>query len=183
MTCFTNVTTASATRGILHLSDVIMRAMASQITSVSIVYSNISSGANQRKHYSSASLTCVRGIHRWPTNSPHKGPVTRNKCPFHDIIRSISAKPCAWFSWVCLSIVITSVKCELVQLNNPNSRLLHWCWGTAEGYGLNRRTRNHNTESGEKCVQGHSMHCRYGTKDVESFDRGKTKVCTIKCNS
>ena len=32
-----------------------------------------------RKHQSSASLAFVRGIHRWPVNSPHKGPVTRKK--------------------------------------------------------------------------------------------------------
>ena len=35
------------------------------------------SGADQRKHQSSASLVFVRGIHRWPVNCPHKWPVTR----------------------------------------------------------------------------------------------------------
>ena len=64
-----------------HYSDVIMGAMASQITSLMIVYSTICSDADQRKHQSSASLAFVRGIHRWPLNSPHKWPVTR-KC-FH----------------------------------------------------------------------------------------------------
>ena len=44
------------------------------------------SGADQRKHQSSASLAFVRGIHRWPVNSPHKGPVTRKMFPFDDII-------------------------------------------------------------------------------------------------
>ena len=39
------------------------------------------SGADHIKHQSSALLAFVRGIHRWPVNSPHKGPVTR-KC-FH----------------------------------------------------------------------------------------------------
>ena len=34
-----------------------------------------------KKTQSSASPPFVRGIHRWPVNSPHKGPVTR-KC-FH----------------------------------------------------------------------------------------------------
>ena len=29
-------------------------------------------GTNKRKHQSSASLAFVRGIHRWPANSPHK---------------------------------------------------------------------------------------------------------------
>ena len=60
-----------------HYSDVIMDTMASQITSLTIVYSSVDSGADQRKHQSSASLAFVRGIHRWPVNSPHKGPVTR----------------------------------------------------------------------------------------------------------
>ena len=64
-----------------HYSDVIMRAMTSRITGVSIVCSAVCSGADQRKHQSSASLSFVRGIHRWPVDSPHKGPVTR-KC-FH----------------------------------------------------------------------------------------------------
>ena len=63
-----------------------MRAMASQITSLTIVYSTVYSGANQRKHQSSASLAFVRGIHRWPVNFPHKGPVARKKLPFDDVI-------------------------------------------------------------------------------------------------
>ena len=69
-----------------NYSDVIMSAMASQITGVSIVYSTVCSGAVQRKHQSSASLAFVRGIHRWPVNSPHKGPVTRIMFPFDDVI-------------------------------------------------------------------------------------------------
>ena len=44
------------------------------------------SGADQRKHQSSASLAFVRGIHRVPMNSPHKGPVTRQMAPFDDVI-------------------------------------------------------------------------------------------------
>ena len=54
-----------------------MSTMASQITGVSIVYSTVYSGTNQRKHQRSASLVFERGIHRWPVNSPHKRPVTR----------------------------------------------------------------------------------------------------------
>ena len=41
---------------------------------------------DQRKHKSSASLAFVRGIHRWPVNSPHKGPVTRKMFSFDDVI-------------------------------------------------------------------------------------------------
>ena len=60
--------------------------MASQITSLTIVYSNVYSGSDQRKHQSSVSLAFVRGIHRWPVNSPHNGPVTRKMFPFDDVI-------------------------------------------------------------------------------------------------
>ena len=45
--------------------DVIMGAMASQITSLTSVYLTVYSGADQRKHQNSASLAFVRGIHRW----------------------------------------------------------------------------------------------------------------------
>ena len=51
---------------VLHNNDVIKSAMASQITSLTIVYSTVSSGADQGKHQSSASLAFVWGIHRWP---------------------------------------------------------------------------------------------------------------------
>ena len=69
-----------------HYTDVTMSPMASQITSLGIVYSTVYSGADQRKHQSSASLTFVRRIHRWPVNSPHKWPVTRKMFPFDDVI-------------------------------------------------------------------------------------------------
>ena len=69
-----------------HYCSVIMGAMASQITSVIIVYLTVYSGADQRKHQSSASLAFARGFHRWPVNSPHKWPVTRKMFPFDDVI-------------------------------------------------------------------------------------------------
>ena len=61
----------------IHYRDVIMGAIASQITSLTIVYSTVYSDADQRKHQSFASLAFVWGIHRGPGNSPHKWPVTR----------------------------------------------------------------------------------------------------------
>ena len=69
-----------------HYGDVIMGAIASQITSLTIVYSTVYSDADQRKHQSSALLAFVRGIHRWPVNSPHKGPVRQKMFPFDDAI-------------------------------------------------------------------------------------------------
>ena len=67
-------------------NDVKMGAVVSKITSLTIVYSTVYSGADQRKHQSSASLAFVRGIHRWPVNSPHKWPVTRKMFTFDDVI-------------------------------------------------------------------------------------------------
>ena len=39
-----------------------------------------------KKHQSSASLAFVWGIHRWPVNFSHQGPVTRKMYPLHDVI-------------------------------------------------------------------------------------------------
>ena len=53
-----------------------MGGMASQITSLTIVYSTVYSGSDQRKHQSSASLAFGWGIHRW----------TQKMFPFDDAI-------------------------------------------------------------------------------------------------
>ena len=66
------------TSEIYHYSDVIMGAMTPQNTSLTIVCSTVYSGADQRKHQSSASLAFVRGIHRWP--------LTQKKLLFDDVI-------------------------------------------------------------------------------------------------
>ena len=69
-----------------HYSGVIMGTMASQITSLTVVYSTFYSGADQIKHQSSAPLAFVKGIQRLPVTSPHLGPVTRKMFPFDDVI-------------------------------------------------------------------------------------------------
>ena len=71
-----------------HYDNIIMSAMAFQITSLAIVYSTGYSGTDQRIHQSSASLAIVCGIHRWQVNSSHKRAVTRKMFPFHDVIMS-----------------------------------------------------------------------------------------------
>ena len=105
-----------------HYIDVIMTTMASQITSLMVVYSTVSSGADQRKHQSYASLTIVWGIHRWPVNSPHKWPVTRKMFPFDDVIMHHSlGQQSAWIAamvidetfsrsaWNSVNVLSTSV--------------------------------------------------------------------------
>ena len=69
-----------------HYDDIIMSTIASQITSLTIVYSTVYSDADQRRHQSSASLAFVRGIHLGPVNSLHKWPVTQKMFPFDDVI-------------------------------------------------------------------------------------------------
>ena len=72
--------------GSYHYNDAMMGAMASQITNLIIIYATVYSGEEKRIHQSSESLTFLRGIHRWPVNSPHKWPVTRKMLPFDDVI-------------------------------------------------------------------------------------------------
>ena len=72
-------------RILIHYTDAITGAMASQITSLTIVYSTVYSGAD-KKHQSSGSLALVWERHRWPVNSPHKWPIKRKMYPFDDVI-------------------------------------------------------------------------------------------------
>ena len=81
--CIDTVTSSTITS--CHYSD-IMGSMASQITSLTIVYSTIYSGADQRKHRGSTSLAFVWRFHQWPVNSPHKWPVMWKMFPFDDIM-------------------------------------------------------------------------------------------------
>ena len=74
-----------------------MNAMASQITSLTIVYWTVYLGVDQRQDQSSASLAFVWGIHRWPVNSPHKRPVTQKMFPFDDVIMGLPEIPRATF--------------------------------------------------------------------------------------
>ena len=68
-----------------------MGTMASQIISLTVVYTTVWPGADQRKHQSSVFLIFVRGIHRWTVNSPHKRPVTRRM--FYHLMTS------SWTRW------------------------------------------------------------------------------------
>ena len=64
-----------------------MNVTASQITGVSIAYSTfVRAQIKENTKVGSAPLAFVRGIHRWPMISPHKGPVTRKMVPFDDVV-------------------------------------------------------------------------------------------------
>ena len=68
---------------VVDYGDVIMGMMASQISRLTIVYSIVYLGADQRKHQSSASLAFVLGIHKWP--------VMQKMFPFDDVIMDCTA--------------------------------------------------------------------------------------------
>ena len=63
-----------------------MTTIASQITSLAVVYSIVYSNADQTKHQSSAPLAFVWGIHldRWIPRT--KGQLRGKKFPFDDVI-------------------------------------------------------------------------------------------------
>ena len=84
-----------------------MGEIASQITSLTIVYSTVYSDADQRKHQRSASLAFVRGIPRGPVNSPHKWPVMRKMCPFADVIMVNGFAKCPWANFSQFNYRIT----------------------------------------------------------------------------
>ena len=87
-----------------HYDDVIMGTIASQITSLTIVYSALYSGADQSKHQSSASLAFVWRIHRGPVNSPHKWPVTRKMSPFDDVIMLLNCSRLVFYDYYIAKI-------------------------------------------------------------------------------
>ena len=105
----------------MNYRDVIMGAMVSQITSLMAVYLTVYSGADQRKHQSSMSLAFVRGIHRSPVNSPHKGSVMWKMFPFDDIIMHF-----AWWQlfgemhtlFIIKHVKITHVTTATISRNN-----------------------------------------------------------------
>ena len=107
-----------------HYNDIIMIAISSKVTSVTIVYSTVYSDADQRKHQSSALLALVRGIHRWPVNSPHKGPVTRKMFPFDDVIIMFETVRIIRTSLCALYCILKRYYTQ-IELNVPLSYILY----------------------------------------------------------
>ena len=66
----------------------------------------------------------VRGIHRWPVNSPHKGPVTRKMFPFDDVIMMIFQTTHSLSGSVTLHRVVAWKPIEIVipdEIHKENS--------------------------------------------------------------
>ena len=108
--------------------------MVSQFTSVSIVCSTVCSGAAQRKHQSFAPLAFVRGIHQWPVDSPHKGPVTPKMFPFEDAIMFFI--PYLLANWLIVIVAYSHINSLAPGRFQFNFRLaifklilVNGCWG------------------------------------------------------
>ena len=104
-----------------------MGVIASSITSLTIVYSTVYAGADQRKYQSSASLGFVRGIHQRPVNSPHKWPVTRKMFLFDDVIMlplCYTWRAIVWFNdpnmKICNGIALNNVL--IIEMKNIHKR-------------------------------------------------------------
>ena len=123
-----------------------MDAIASQITSLTIVYSTDYSDADQRKHQSSASLAFVRGIPRGPVNSPHKWPITRKMFSFDDVIMNQTE--------FCINCVYVGISWEQIHFQRLTAKqrtgicILYLWWVRNERSEL----RNNFTCWFEKCV-------------------------------
>ena len=72
--------------------------MPSQITTLTIVYPTVYSGAHQRKHQKLRVTGLCAGIYWCPVNSPHKWPVTRKMFPLDDVIMCYKIHTTAWLN-------------------------------------------------------------------------------------
>ena len=108
-----------------------MTMLASQITSLTVVYSIVYSGVNQRKHQSSASLAIVREIRRGPVNFPHKWPVTRKMFPFDDVIMITMDVIASLIT--SITIVYATVYSDIDQRKHQSSASLAFVWGIHRG--------------------------------------------------
>ena len=113
----------------MHYGDVIMSAISSQITSLTFVYSTAYSGADKKKHQSSASLTFVRGNHRWSVDFPHKGPETRKMFPFDNVIVWSTIKTIIVLYDITINIAtIKSVTSQRAHIDVRLATQKQFCW-------------------------------------------------------
>ena len=104
-----------------------MSVMSSRITCLTIVYSSVYSGADQRKHHSSASLAFVRKIHPWSVNSPDIGTVTQKSFSFDDVIMWTDRPTSSWWLQICWCQVISNNHADSSIIKNLHNRLKQ-CW-------------------------------------------------------
>ena len=128
-----------------HYNDVIMITIASQITSLTVVYSTVYSNADQRKHQSSASLAFVWGIHRDRWIPRTKGQL-RGKC-FH-LMTSSCSHIVQWITERICLIVLTHLTKYIWQAYYKfnvfrwvcTMMIMRWCTVQTNEYHLQAKT-------------------------------------------
>ena len=118
-----------------HYSAVIMGTMASQITSLTIVYSTVNSAPIKENIKAPHHWPSWGEFTGWPVNSPHKGPVTRKMLPFHDVIMKL-----VWDGCHSTALVKKSTLAELIAwCSQTTSHYLSQCWPRSmSSYGATR---------------------------------------------
>ena len=137
-----------------------MGMVASQTTSVSIVYLSVCSGVDQRKHQSYASLAFVWGIHRWPVNSPHKRSVTRKMVPLDDVIMKYKILPRMLVNTSIPTLHLSHNSCR--RKDNPLGK---WYWILARSGNIMARfiiskERLMTSEIKGECIAQALLFCR-----------------------
>ena len=196
--CFTGFTNVKCK----HYNDVIMGAIASQITSLMIVSSTDYSDADQWKHQSSALLAFLQGFHWWRVNSPHKWPATQKMFPFDDVI--MKNKVCVWESLciepgsllplivkkiskfcntcVCESPVYSSFKESKIKVF-PRSHVFMKSWySTAQHTNFVNTNINHGCVGviSDICLLGHVWFYKQRSTEYQNIQRTKqnwTECC------
>ena len=102
-----------------HDNDVIMSAMVSQITSLTIAYSTVYSGADQRRHQ--ISMAFVRGIHRWPVIHLPPGTGSSSVCYFQNGNCSTGVCFCKIIGRICFAL--TASWLSLIKIRLSRSRI------------------------------------------------------------
>ena len=139
---------------LIHYSDAIMSPIASQMTSMVIVYSIVCSCVNQRKYKSSASVAFVRRIHLWPVNYPHRRSVTRKMFPFYassfrkwvDQIKILRMTWPNFLSEWIIKIILTAKRLSTRFRSNPFVKwflyFAIWCAPVRFSAVINNRVRH-----------------------------------------
>ena len=145
----------------MHYIDVIVTMMASQITSLTFVYSTVYSDADQRKHQNSVSLAFVWGIHRtgefltqmasYAENVSiwwrHHGVIQRGLYMCHKICAKLESCKSCWIDYICVGRFIFYVflccqidpSCAVKPVHVINSiSLTYWliCAEISKNWGM-----------------------------------------------
>ena len=123
-----------------HYDDVTWTSWVSNHRSFHCLFNSLC-GPTSKKHQSPRYWPFVRGIHRWPVNSPHRGPVTHKKLPFDDVTMTMQGSSPSYGCQMACSIVKNLVIKPLVDhwymMTSSNGNIFRDAgplWGKSAGH-------------------------------------------------